>query len=64
MDPRMKDVLVLNHTNWIASGGDLFVHFNLCSGWNRHGSWGLSSDITSEKTPKWDAIRSLSPLTP
>jgi hypothetical protein len=56
MDPRMKDVLVLNHANWIASGGDLFVHFNLCSGWNQYGSWGLSSDITSEATPKWDAI--------
>jgi len=56
MDPRMKDILVLNHANWIASGGDLFVHFNLCSGWNRYGSWGLSSDITTEATPKWDAI--------
>jgi hypothetical protein len=64
MDPRMKDVLLLNHANWAASGGDLFVYYTLCSGWDRHGSWGLSSDISSEATPKWDAIAHLraSPL--
>jgi len=59
LDPRMKDVLLLNYANWAASGGDLFVHYNLCSGWNRHGAWGLSSDISSEKGPKWDAIAQL-----
>ncbi len=59
MDPRMKDVLLLNFANWKASGGDLFVYFSLCSGWNRYGSWGLSSDISSDATPKWDAIRRL-----
>jgi hypothetical protein len=56
LDPRMKDVLLLNYANWSTSGGDLFVYFNLCSGWNRYGAWGLSSDITSEAGPKWDAI--------
>jgi hypothetical protein len=56
LDPRMKDILLLNIANWTASGGDLFVHYNLCSGWDRHGAWGLSSDITSEATPKWAAV--------
>ena len=59
LDPRMKDILLLNIANWTASGGDLFVHYNLCSGWDRHGAWGLSSDITSEATPKWAAITQL-----
>jgi hypothetical protein len=60
----MKDVILLNYANWYASGGDLFVYYTLCSGWGRYGSWGLSSDITSEATPKWDAIAQLraSPL--
>jgi hypothetical protein len=56
VDARMKDVLLLNDANWRASGGDLFVYYNLCSGWNRYGSWGLSPDITSEAGPKWAAI--------
>jgi len=59
LDPRMRDVLVQNVANWTASGGELFVHFNLCSSWGRYGSWGLSSDITSEAGPKWEAIAAL-----
>jgi hypothetical protein len=60
LDPRMRDVLLRNAENWSASGGDLLVHYSLCSAWNRHGAWGLSSDITSEAGPKWDAIIRLS----
>jgi hypothetical protein len=59
VDPRMKDLLLLNYANWYASGGELLVHYNLCSGWNRHGAWGLSSDINSEAGPKWAAISEL-----
>jgi hypothetical protein len=59
LDPRMKDVLLLNYANWYASGGELFFHYNLCSGWSRYGAWGLSSDITSEAGPKWAAIAQL-----
>jgi hypothetical protein len=60
LDPRMRDVLLQNAANWSASGGDLLVHYSLCSAWNRFGAWGLSSDITSEAGPKWDAITRLS----
>jgi len=59
LDPRMKAVLLQNYANWYASGGELFMHYNLCSGWGRHGAWGLSSDITSEAGPKWEAIAQL-----
>jgi hypothetical protein len=59
VDPRMKALLLLNQANWHASGGELFVYYNLCSGWNRHGAWGLSQDITSEAGPKWAAISEL-----
>jgi hypothetical protein len=64
LDPRMKDVLLLNYANWYASGGDLFVYYTLCSSWDRYGSWGLSPDITSEAGPKWDAIRQLAASAP
>jgi hypothetical protein len=56
VDPRMKDVLSLNYANWYGSGGDLFIYYNICSGWDRYGAWGLSNDITSEAGPKWAAI--------
>jgi len=59
VDPRMKDVLLLNYANWYASGGELFIYYNICSGWSRYGAWGLSADITSEAGPKWAAIAEL-----
>jgi hypothetical protein len=59
VDPRMKEVLLLNYANWYGSGGELFVYYNLCSGWNGHGAWGLSADINSEAGPKWAAITEL-----
>jgi hypothetical protein len=61
LDPRMRDVIVQNVANWTASGGELFMHYSLCSGWNRYGAWGLSSDITVESGPKWEAIAALAP---
>jgi hypothetical protein len=64
LDPRMKDVILLNYANWRASGGELFVYYNLCSGWNRYGSWGLSPDVTSEAGPKWAAIAQLAASAP
>jgi hypothetical protein len=59
LDPRMRDVLLRNAADWSAAGGELLVHYSLCSAWNRFGAWGLSSDITSEAGPKWDAISRL-----
>jgi hypothetical protein len=64
LDPRMKDVLLLNYANWRATGGELFVYYNLCSGWNKYGAWGLSSDVTSEAGPKWAAIAELAAAAP
>jgi hypothetical protein len=54
-DPRMKDMMVENYKNWFSTGGDLNVHFNLASPWNKFGSWGLTDNIEQD-TPKNAAI--------
>jgi hypothetical protein len=58
MDPRMKDQVVglLHHWFWTAQA-DLFVYYTLASEWGVFGYFGLSEDITSEATPKWDAVK-------
>lgn len=59
VDPRMKDLLRRTFAMWGANGGELFMYYSLCSGWGRHGFWGLSNDVSSESTPKWEAIQEL-----
>lgn len=58
MDPRMKEhiLALLHHWFWIA-GADAFVYYTLASEWGVFGYFGLSEDITSEATPKWDAVK-------
>lgn len=55
-DGRMKEMLLLALRSWFEAGGGLFVYYNLCSPWGRWGSWGLSDDVRSEATPKWEAV--------
>jgi hypothetical protein len=58
MDPRMKDQIVgLLHHWFRTSQGDLFVYYTLASEWGVFGYFGLSEDIASESTPKWDAVK-------
>lgn len=59
-DPRMKDILVRLMRYWFAAGGELFTYYSLCSTWGEYGSFGLSSDITSEGTVKWQAAKEMS----
>ncbi len=42
---------------WTTAGGGVLNYYTLASQWGSHGYWGLSTDITSEATPKWDAIK-------
>ena len=70
MDPRMKTQTTnLLHT-WAVAGGDVFLYFNLSSGWDNSGYWGLAPEIgydidadpgypTSELYPKWGAIKQI-----
>jgi len=58
MDPRMKDQIVgLLHHWFRTSQADLFVYYTLASEWGVFGYFGLSEDIASEATPKWDAVK-------
>ena len=57
-DPRMKDMMLQNYKNWFSAGGELTVHYNLASPWDKYGSWGLTDDIEQD-TPKTAAISEL-----
>ena len=58
MDPRMKDQVVGLLHHWFQTAkADLFVYYTLASQWGPYGYFGLSDDITSEATPKWDAVK-------
>lgn len=56
-DQRMRTLIGNLYTHWFNGGGEVFMYYSLCSGWNQYGSWGLSNDISSEAGAKWDAIR-------
>jgi len=58
MDPRMKEQIVGLLHHWFQTAqADLFVYYTLASEWGVFGYFGLSEDITSEATPKWDAVK-------
>jgi hypothetical protein len=58
-DPRMRTQVV---APWLkafyAAGGELFTYYTLCKAWSPDagGYFGLSTDITDEATPKWQAV--------
>ena len=69
-DIRMKTQTTNLLHSWYAAGGDLFAYYNLSSAWTNSGYWGLAPDIgydidadsgypTSEKYPKWGAIKQI-----
>ena len=57
MDPRMTTTTLEVLDYWTTAGGGVLNYYTLASQWGSHGYWGLSTDITSEATPKWDAIK-------
>ncbi|HSM93637.1 MAG TPA: hypothetical protein VLT47_12195, partial [Anaeromyxobacteraceae bacterium] len=57
MDPRMATLSLSVLDAWAAAGGGVLNYYSLCSAWGTYGYWGLSPDITSEATPKWDAVK-------
>jgi hypothetical protein len=38
-DPRMKDLIVQDVTQWRQLGGDLFLHYKIFSGYDQNGMW-------------------------
>ncbi|HET9551827.1 MAG TPA: hypothetical protein VFP50_02565 [Anaeromyxobacteraceae bacterium] len=59
LDPRMRQALLDLYHHWYAAGGGLALHYSLCGGWGPWGFWGLSDDLASEATPKWQALKEL-----
>ncbi len=53
--PEMTDVMRRYLQTWYSAGGNLYVHYNLVSGWQ----WGLTQNITALDTPKFGAIRAV-----
>lgn len=63
--PRMKELILHDaRDNWFARGGDLYMHYTVCSHYSRHGRYGLSEDLADLTTPKWQAIRELTGWAP
>ena len=64
-DPRMKEIILHDaRDNWFSKGGDLYMYFSHCGGYNRNGCWGLSEDIKNLNTPKWQAVYELTGTPP
>jgi hypothetical protein len=59
LDPRMRQALLDLYHHWYGAGGGLALHYSLCGGWGPWGFWGLSDDLASEATPKWEALKEL-----
>jgi len=59
-DPRMGDLVYHDlKENWFAQGGELYAYFNLCSGYNKYGYWGLTETLNDLTSPKYQAILDL-----
>jgi len=57
---RMGDMVKSQLAQWYGCGNDLFVYFNLTSGWNQHGYWGLTNNPGDLNSPKYAAARTVS----
>jgi hypothetical protein len=64
-DPRIGKLITDYLNAWYGTGGELFMYFNLASGYGKFGSWGLTEDIRKE-TPKTKAVAEVAaePLPP
>jgi hypothetical protein len=56
-DPRMKDLTVLYHGIWSASGGDLLVYYEDVH--NGHCDWAFTNSVHNPNSPKLQAIDKL-----
>jgi hypothetical protein len=57
---KMGDLVKSQLSQWYGCGNDLFVYFNLTSGWDQHGYWGLTNNAGDLNSPKYAAARSVS----
>ena len=55
-DRRMGEQMERLLQQWYGCGNGMFVHFNLTSGYGRHGYWGLTNDARDLRTPKYQAL--------
>jgi uncharacterized protein (TIGR03437 family) len=59
-DPGMRDLIEHDmRDNWFGRGGDLYMYFTLSGAYNRYGCWGLTEDIVSLNTVKFQAVQDL-----
>jgi hypothetical protein len=56
-DPRMGDIVTSDLTQWYGCGNDLFLYYNLTSGWDRSGYWGLTNNARNLALPRYTAAR-------
>jgi uncharacterized protein (TIGR03437 family) len=66
-DPGMRDLIEHDmRDNWFGHGGDLYMYFALSGPYSRYGCWGLTEDIVSLNTVKFQAMQDLAspPPTP
>jgi hypothetical protein len=57
-DPRMKPLYLEYLAGWKSAGGELFVHFNDVSRWDKWGRWGALEYVAQPRAqaPKFDAL--------
>lgn len=57
-DPRMGKALEEMMTDWRATEGQTFVHFNFVGSFSEHGAWGLRESLFHglDSSPKWKAM--------
>jgi len=59
-DPGMKDLIEHDmRDNWFGRGGDLYMYFALSGAYSRYGCWGLTEDIETLNTVKFQAVQDL-----
>jgi hypothetical protein len=44
-DPRIARTITTYLNSWYSQGGELFMYFNLASGYGKYGCWGLTDDL-------------------
>jgi hypothetical protein len=57
-NPRMTSIYTTYLQNWVAAGGDLFLHFTDIQGYTKWGSWGAMEYLgePAGSAPKYEAL--------
>ena len=65
-DPRIKQLYAEYLASWRQEGGELFVHFNDISRYNKWGRWGTLEHISQPRSgaPKFDALHTFMETNP